>query len=97
MPMTVIVTNSVEARYRGFLSSCMLEITAGCYVAPSMSAGVRERVWAVLRDWHLVLAHGTILAIWPNKKLAGGIEIRMLGEPLKDLIEIDGLVLTRKG
>jgi len=38
MPLTVIVTHDVEARYRGFLTSVMLEISAGVYVAPDMSA-----------------------------------------------------------
>lgn len=49
MPMTMVVTRDVEARYRGFLTSTMLEIAPGVYVAPRLSKGVRERVWAVAR------------------------------------------------
>ena len=49
MPMCVIVTRDVPARFRGFLASCMLEIAPGVYTQPDMSASVRERVWAVLR------------------------------------------------
>ncbi|TVR13365.1 MAG: type I-E CRISPR-associated endoribonuclease Cas2, partial [Planctomycetota bacterium] len=29
MPMTIVVTNDVADRYRGFLASCMLEIAPG--------------------------------------------------------------------
>ena len=32
--MTVVVTVSVEARYRGFLASVMLEIAPGVYTSP---------------------------------------------------------------
>ena len=50
--MTVVVTANVEARYRGFLTSAMLEIAAGVYTGPLMTAGVRERVWDALeRAW----------------------------------------------
>ena len=49
MPMCVIVTRDVPARFRGFLASCMLEIAPGVYTQPDMSASVRERAWTVLR------------------------------------------------
>lgn len=44
---TMVVTRDVEDRYRGFLTSVMLEIAPGVYVSPQMSQGVRERVWSV--------------------------------------------------
>ena len=34
MPMCVIVTRDVPARFRGFLASCMLEIAPGVYTQP---------------------------------------------------------------
>ena len=48
---TMVVTRDVEARYRGFLTSIMLEVAPGVYVAPDLSAGVRRRVWDVLSGW----------------------------------------------
>lgn len=39
MALTTIVTRDVEARYRGFLTSVMLEVSAGVYVAPDLSRG----------------------------------------------------------
>ena len=35
MPMTVVVTRDVEARYRGFLTSIMLEIAPGFMLRPT--------------------------------------------------------------
>ena len=58
MPMCVIVTRDVPARFRGFLASCMLEIAPGVYTQPDMSVSVRERVWTVLSDWCGLLRPG---------------------------------------
>ena len=49
--MTVVVTVNVEARYRGFLASAMLEIAPGVYTSPQMTNGIRERVWDVVSRW----------------------------------------------
>ena len=59
--MTVIVTVNVEARYRGFLASAMLEIAAGVYTSPDMTNGIRERVWDVLARWYYELGQGAIV------------------------------------
>ena len=58
MPMTMVVTRDVESRYRGFLTSVMLEVAPGVYVAPDLSAGVRQRVWDVIESWWWSLGHG---------------------------------------
>lgn len=49
MPMTVVITNNVPGKYRGFLASCMLELAPGVYSHPKMNAGIRERVWNVMK------------------------------------------------
>lgn len=80
MGMTIVVTRNVRPRFRGFLASVMCEIAPGVYTAPRMSAGVRERVWSVLRAWW---AHGDdalVVMTWPDSTLPGGQEIRVLGE-----------------
>ena len=58
MPMTIVITRDVEARYRGFLASAMLEVSPGVYVSPDLPAGVRERIWKVLQDWFRSLGKG---------------------------------------
>jgi CRISPR-associated protein Cas2 len=94
--MTVVVTRDVEARYRGFLCSCMLEVAAGCYVSPGMGAGVRERIWEVVKNWHGSLGRGTIILLWPRKQSVGGLGMQVLGEPLKELVDFGGVLLVRK-
>jgi len=95
VPMTMVVTNGVEDRYRGFLSSLMLEVAAGVYVSPKMSKGVGERMWKVLAQWHGSLMRGTLVMIWPQNGAPGDLQIGLLGEPLKAIVDVDGVFLTR--
>lgn len=96
MPMTVVVTRDVEARYRGFLTSVMLEVAPGMYVAPDLSKGVRERVWAVLADWYASLGRGAIVMVWRDPKTVGALRIETLGTPPKEIVDADGLLLVKR-
>jgi CRISPR-associated protein Cas2 len=96
MPMTIVVTRDVEARYRGFLSSVMLELAPGVYTGPRLSRGVRERVWRVLSDWHDELRRGAIVMTWRETTAPGGQGVLMLGETLRILVDVDGVLLVRR-
>ena len=93
--MTVIVTRNVEARYRGFLASAMLEVAPGVYVSPNLSKGVRERVWSVLTKWHAHLGNGAISLIFADSKATGGLTLDFLGDPPKEIWDGDGVLLVR--
>ncbi|HEY6461283.1 MAG TPA: type I-E CRISPR-associated endoribonuclease Cas2e [Polyangiaceae bacterium] len=94
--MTVVVTRNVEERVRGFLASTMLEIAGGVYTSPTLSAAVRERVWAVLAKWNVGTHGAGVVMTWPDSQAPGGQAVRILGEPPLDLQEIDGVVLSRR-
>lgn len=96
MPMCVVVTRDVPARFRGFLASCMLEIAPGVYTQPDMSAGVRERVWTVLEGWWEALGRGSVVMTWAAPSLTERQGVRILGEPAKDLVEYDGLYIVKR-
>ncbi|GAB4356639.1 MAG: type I-E CRISPR-associated endoribonuclease Cas2e [Immundisolibacter sp.] len=93
--MVVIVTNDVPERFRGFLASVALEIAPGVYATPSMNAGIRERVWAILEEWHLALGRGSIVMTWRDPNKPGGQELRTLGLPQREFVELEGLFTTR--
>lgn len=96
MSMTVVVTRNVPDRYRGFLSSCMLELAPGVYSNPNMSRAVRERVWAVCCEWAEVLPDdGGVLLTWREKSSPSGQAVLVLGWPKKELVELDGIWLGR--
>ena len=92
----MIVTRDVEDRYRGFLTSVMLEIAPGVYVSPRLSAAVRERVWQVLADWWSTLGRGSIVMVWREKSASGELAIEMLGEPPKEIVDADGILLVKR-
>ena len=92
--MVVVVTRDVADRYRGFLASCMLEIAPGVYTAPRMTAGVRERVWAVLADWFGALGGGSIVMTWRDRKQPCGQGLLALGIPARAFVELDGGLIT---
>lgn len=96
MPLTVVITRDVEDRYRGFLGSAMLELAPGVYAQPRMSAGVRDRILAVLTDWHAQLRRGSIVVCWAEPSGNGGLGLRTLGEPPKDIVAHDGTLLVRR-
>lgn len=96
MALTMIVTRDVEMRYRGFLTSVMLEVAPGFYVAPDMSAAVRDRVWSVMTDWWTALGRGSLTLIWRDTKAVGNLRIETLGEPPKTIVDADGVLLVKR-
>lgn len=93
--MTVVVTVNVQARYRGFLASAMLEIAPGVYTSPQMTSGIRERIWDVLSRWYYELRQGAIVMTWRDPTAEGEQRIRTLGEAPKDIVEADGVYLVK--
>jgi CRISPR-associated protein Cas2 len=94
--LTLIVTRDVEARYRGFLASSMLEVSPGTYVSPRLTRDTRERIWTTLCDWHRTLRRGSIVMVWQDRSALDRIGVKHLGEPPNDLVMCDGLLLTRR-
>ena len=95
MAMTIIVTRDVAPRTRGFLSSVMPEPAPGLYASPALTRGVRERIWSVLSDWHDVTGKGSVVLIWKDDKVAGGMSILTLGTPPRRLTDLDGVLVSR--
>lgn len=95
MPMTVVVTRDVKDRFRGFLSSTMLEIAPGVYTAPRMSVAVRERVWSILQEWFHDLGGGSIVMTWQDHREPAGQAVATLGLPPISLVDHEGVILSK--
>ncbi len=96
MALVTIVTRDVLDRFHGFLASVMLEIAPNVFVAPRMNKGVRERTWKIVADWHAQEPRGSLVMIWRDLNEVGGIGISHLGTPSRELVEMDGMWLTRR-
>jgi CRISPR-associated protein Cas2 len=95
--MTVVVVRDVADRYRGFLASVMPEIAPGVYVSPNLSRAVRERIWAVLSGWWDTVPGGAVVLTWRDDAVAGQLGLLTLGLPPRDLVDLDGTLLVRRG
>lgn len=96
MALVVITTRDVPDRFHGFLASVMLEVAINVFVAPRMSFAVRERVWGVVTDWHGQDPQGSLVMVWRDLNEVGGIGVSHLGTPPRELVEIDGMWITRR-
>lgn len=96
MALVMIVTRDVPDRFHGFLASVMLEVAPNVFCAPRMNPGVRERVWSVLSDWHQREPRGSVVMVWRDLDATGGVGLAHLGTPPRELVQIDGMWLTRR-
>ena len=96
MSMTVMLTRNVPDRTRGFLASTMLELAPGVYSAPKLSPAVRDRIWQVILDWHDPTTLNYVCMLWTDKTIAGGQGFSSVGSPPVEIVEVDGLLLSRR-
>ncbi len=96
MALVVIVTRDVPDRFRGYLSSVMLEVAPTVYLSPRMNPGVRSRIWETLDEWFSSDARGSVVMVWRDMNEIGGVGIKTLGEPPRKLVEVDGLWLVKR-
>ena len=96
MALVMIMTRDVSDRFHGFLASVMLEVATNVFVAPRMSFAVRERVWGVVTDWHGHESQGSLVMVWRDLNEVGGIGLAHIGTPPRELVEMDGMWITRR-
>ena len=96
MALVTIVVRDVADRFHGFLASVMLEAAPNVFVSPRMSAGIRQRTWAVLQEWYGAEPRGSIVMVWRDLQATGGIGLAHLGQPPREIVEVDGMWITRR-
>lgn len=96
MALVMLVTRDVPDRFHGFLASVMLEVSPNVFISPRMSPGVRKRVWDVVSGWHQAEPGGSMVMVWRDLNETGGIGLAHVGTPPRELIELDGMWLTRR-
>ena len=96
MALVVIVARDVADKFHGFLASAMLEVAPNVFVAPRMNSAVRERTWGIVEDWHRQEPKGSLVMVWRDLNEVGGIGLAHIGTPSRELVEMDGMWLTRR-
>ncbi len=55
------------------------------------------RMWNVLSAWWATLGTGSVVLVWRDNKAVGNLRIESLGEPLKEIVDADGILLAKRG
>ena len=97
MSLTVVITRDVEDRYRGLLSSAMLEAAPGVYVSRALSARARQALWKIVTGWHAQLGRGSVTLLYADPACDGGIAVMSLGTPPRQPVSLDGALLMHRG
>jgi CRISPR-associated protein Cas2 len=97
MSITVAITNNAPAKYRGYLSSCFLEILPTVYVSSKISKRTRIKIQETLKEWWASepINHFDICLIWSDPKEVGGIGVFNLGYPKSEIVEHYGIYLSK--
>jgi CRISPR-associated protein Cas2 len=73
----------------------MSEASSGVYVSATMTAKARDKVWDVISGWHASLRRGSIIMINRNKSEPSGLQIRVVGEPARALVDLNGMYIMK--
>ena len=88
--MTVLLLERVSPSVRGDLTRWLLELRAGVFVG-QLAASVREKLWE--RTCAGVEGGGAIMIHAANTEQ--GFTIRLYGDPRREVVDFDGLMLVR--
>lgn len=88
--MTVFILERVSPSVRGDLTRWLLELRSGVFVG-RLPAGVRDKLWervcANIEDGGAILAHAA--------DTEQGFAVRLWGDPSRQLVDFEGLLLVR--
>jgi CRISPR-associated protein Cas2 len=88
--MIVLIVENVKPALRGELSRWLFEIRAGVF-AGRVSALVRDELWELIKQ---KLGKGSAVMIYPQRN-EQGFGARMIGNPSRSLVDIEGLLMVR--
>lgn len=90
MGLTVLVLERASPSLRGELTRWLIEPRAGVFVG-DLSAEVRDRLWAKCLKR---CPGGAVLQLWSTNN-EQGFSARAAGDPRRELVDHDGLLLVR--
>ena len=88
--MVVILLEKVRTGLRGELSRWLFEVKTGVFVG-KVSGLVRDELWDFVAER---LGNGSAVMLFPMNT-EQGFDVRTLGNPSKQLVDIEGLWLVK--
>ncbi|NJO64218.1 MAG: type I-E CRISPR-associated endoribonuclease Cas2 [Richelia sp. RM2_1_2] len=93
--MIIVITFAVKERYSGYFASCMNEVSTGVYVSTISPPPFREKLLDTINRWWEVYNEGSINVIWYDIQQPSKINFINYGEPKRELIPFQSLLLTK--
>jgi CRISPR-associated protein Cas2 len=94
MGLTVVVTRNAPDRLRGFLRSTMVEVSSHTFLSVFLTKRAREAIWAEVAPFGS--DNVSVLMVYEDSTLATRCVVRISGEPQRDFLVLDGLLLSGK-
>jgi CRISPR-associated protein Cas2 len=88
--MIVMILEKSSPSLRGELGRWLFEIQAGVF-AGKVSALVRDELWSMVEE---KLGSGSAVMVYPQRS-EQGFGARMLGNPSRSLVDIEGVLLVQ--
>lgn len=88
--MVVFILENVRSSLRGELSRWLFEVKVGVFTG-RVSALVREELWQLIEQ---KLGKGSAVMIYSTNN-EQGFNARILGNPLRSLVDIEGVLLVK--
>ena len=63
---------------------------------PAHGRAVRTRMWHVLQNWWATLQKGAVVIVWRDVRAVGKLRLKTLGEPPKEIVDADGVLLVKR-
>ena len=87
--MVVMVLENASERLRGIITRWMIETKPGVFVG-TLNATVRDKLWTIIEQEE---PQGALVIFSTNNEQ--GYQMKMLGEPTRSIIDLDGLQLIK--
>ena len=88
--MVVYILENASEKLRGILTRWMIEVRPGIFVG-SLNAMVRNKIWEQISNSD---SKGALMVYSYNNEQ--GYQIKMLGDPTRQIIDLDGLQLIKR-
>ena len=88
--MVVCILENAPEKLRGILTRWMIEVRPGIFVG-SLNAMVRDKIWEQISKYN---PKGALMIYSYNNEQ--GYQIRMIGDPTRQIIDLDGLQLIKR-
>ena len=53
-------------------------------------------MWHVLQNWWATLQKGAVVIVWRDVRAVGKLRLKTLGEPPKEIVDADGVLLVKR-